>query len=292
MASPSSSPMLPPELEREIFERCALSWPTSVPKLMLVTKCVKEWVEPLLYRIIALAQYGPVTGIPCFTDDVISTAIRQKPPTFFHGAVRHLMLITHDASDVDYETVLSVCGGLEDLWFLNLDNVEDAWIPLIECLPLRRLCAPSGLCSMLSPASGVFSRLTHLYLRDQIQDAELSVAALIALPTLSHLALDDHTFVHQCHKILELPRPISVLIFMRYYPADWEGQEVVARLAQDMRFVLMNLRNFAKDWQLGAQFGNDYWSAAETFIAKRRSREIDPATYFMIHDPDEDNTEA
>ncbi|KAF7369482.1 hypothetical protein MVEN_00277900 [Mycena venus] len=107
--------MLPLELERDIFELCALSWPISIPKLMLVARCVKEWVEPLLYRIIALGPYGTVTGNPCFTDNIISSAIHQKPPTFFHSAVRHLMLIAHGTSDVDYEMVLSFYGDLEDL---------------------------------------------------------------------------------------------------------------------------------------------------------------------------------
>jgi hypothetical protein len=39
----NGSPILPPELEREIFEICAISRPASIPNLMLVAQRVKEW---------------------------------------------------------------------------------------------------------------------------------------------------------------------------------------------------------------------------------------------------------
>jgi hypothetical protein len=39
----SSAPMLPLELEREIFEICAYLRPVSIPRLMLVACRVKEW---------------------------------------------------------------------------------------------------------------------------------------------------------------------------------------------------------------------------------------------------------
>jgi hypothetical protein len=42
--------MLPLELEREIFEIYALSWPKLIPKLMLVAKCVKEWYGTIFGR--------------------------------------------------------------------------------------------------------------------------------------------------------------------------------------------------------------------------------------------------
>lgn len=50
MSSASASPMLPLELEREIFEIYALSWPKLVPKLMLVAKCVQEWYGTIFGR--------------------------------------------------------------------------------------------------------------------------------------------------------------------------------------------------------------------------------------------------
>ncbi|KAJ7834361.1 hypothetical protein B0H14DRAFT_2590943 [Mycena olivaceomarginata] len=48
----------------------------------------------------------------------------------------------------------------------------------------------------------------------------------------------------------------------------------VLRLTQDLQFVVM-------DWIRGATLGRDHWSRAEQFIAKRRSREIDPLEYYI-----------
>jgi hypothetical protein len=229
-------------------------------------------VEPLLYRIVSIDVF-PIAGLPWVTVNIMHAVIHQKPPTFFHGAVRHLML---HHSDV-YEMILSSCSGMEDLCLTKSSVVEHAWIPLIERLPLRRLCAYFNLFSMLSPANRVFSRLTHLCLMGKIKDTKSTVKALIALPKLTHLSLDGHTFAHKCHEIPELPRSISVVILFRDSPAEWEVAEVVTLLAQDVRFVLMNMPNLLKDWQLGATGGKDYWSAAESFVAKRRTREIDRA---------------
>ncbi|KAJ7121829.1 hypothetical protein C8R43DRAFT_1136349 [Mycena crocata] len=56
-------PVLPVELEREIFEIAAHSRPRSVPTLVLVASRVKVWVEPFLYRTIFLDAYTqPVEG--------------------------------------------------------------------------------------------------------------------------------------------------------------------------------------------------------------------------------------
>jgi hypothetical protein len=43
MALVPSSPLFPLDLERDIFEICALSGLVSIPKLMLVAQRVKVW---------------------------------------------------------------------------------------------------------------------------------------------------------------------------------------------------------------------------------------------------------
>ncbi|KAJ7883939.1 hypothetical protein B0H14DRAFT_3857247 [Mycena olivaceomarginata] len=52
------------ELERYILELAASSRPVSIPKLMLVSWHVKEWVEPLLYHTLAISDYQkkPIDG--------------------------------------------------------------------------------------------------------------------------------------------------------------------------------------------------------------------------------------
>ncbi|KAJ7887662.1 hypothetical protein B0H14DRAFT_3430691 [Mycena olivaceomarginata] len=96
----SSSPMLPAELEREVFEICSLSRPVSIPTLMLIAKRVKEWIEPLLYRV--------------------------KPPKFFHDTARHLLLFGARAH-----------RGAEDL---SLFGSFHALIPVTQSLTLQAHC--------------------------------------------------------------------------------------------------------------------------------------------------------
>jgi hypothetical protein len=100
-----------------------------------------------------------------------------------------------ELSDVDYEVILSLCGGLEDLWIFHLDNVMDNCIPLIKCLSLRHLCVSSDQFSVLSSGSRVFSCWTHLSLGNKIEDIESTVVALITLPKLTHLSLDNYTLI-------------------------------------------------------------------------------------------------
>jgi hypothetical protein len=51
MSSGLSSPILPPELERQNSEFCALSLPVFIPTLMLVAKRVTEWYALSLPKI-------------------------------------------------------------------------------------------------------------------------------------------------------------------------------------------------------------------------------------------------
>ncbi|KAJ6462868.1 hypothetical protein C8R45DRAFT_1220394 [Mycena sanguinolenta] len=86
-----------------------------VELLMLVSKHVKEWLEPFF-----IAQFTADFSLVPY--DIVSAVIRRKPPAFFHNA--------------ELQSILSVCTGMEDLW---IDDMDNALIPLIQSLPLKRL---------------------------------------------------------------------------------------------------------------------------------------------------------
>ncbi|KAK7033744.1 hypothetical protein R3P38DRAFT_2914725 [Favolaschia claudopus] len=50
-------PVLPPELEREIFETAAHLDRSDIPTLLLVYRRVHEWIEHLLYRSITIVAH-------------------------------------------------------------------------------------------------------------------------------------------------------------------------------------------------------------------------------------------
>ncbi|KAJ7858675.1 hypothetical protein B0H14DRAFT_3447137 [Mycena olivaceomarginata] len=270
----SGSPTLPGELEREIFELCALSRPVCIPKLMLVAQRVKEWVEPLLYRAIILGHPTQITGLPSFTD--MSSVIRRlEPPVSFSSAVRHLILFP----PLDVKAMLVLCTNVESLWLFEIDA---PLIPLVRALPLKRLT--TDLYWSL-PSPNIFPHLTHLHLGGYpIKDDVRSICAfLMALPQLTHLAFDDDFLVPVARKMLELSRAIHVLVFFSEpfsYPRVWDPEAASGQPAWDVRFVLMPRRNMVEDWCAGVQRGTDCWSDAETFVAvKRRLPELDALHY-------------
>ncbi|KAF7352346.1 hypothetical protein MVEN_01198300 [Mycena venus] len=127
----SCPPTLPPELEREIFERCALSRPVSIPKLVLVAQRAKHWVEPLLYRTMAVGNdYRPIDGFLVYPADAMASVFGTKSPGFFDG-VCNLMLSEYTAPDILTTRILAACTGLENLW---INYVADERIPLLELL--------------------------------------------------------------------------------------------------------------------------------------------------------------
>ncbi|KAF8211007.1 hypothetical protein K438DRAFT_1959209 [Mycena galopus ATCC 62051] len=281
MTSPESPPAFPPELEREVFEICAVSRPVTIPKLMLVARRVKEWVEPLLYRIICLGRRPP-TGFPEYLIENIMLAIRAKPPGFFEAAVRCLMV--DDFQDPDeIDQILDVCTGVQRLFIYD---APDSWLDRIVSFPLERLhlnyCDSLQFMRVLAPEHTLCRRLTHLEITGGMDDTHAVCDALIALPHLSHLAFSDRPFVHSCPQLLESCKRLRALVCQALDAEEIQMHRAV--LERDVRFVQFSWyfrrRNGRTvDWHIGAQGGVDSWTQIECFIAKRRSREIDPLQY-------------
>ncbi|KAJ7177119.1 hypothetical protein C8R46DRAFT_48571 [Mycena filopes] len=172
-AGSAGPPVLPNDLQREILEIIsALSQPKSIAKLMRTSVAVKEWVEPLLYRTIAveLSPLMPVqTDIPVFTWSTLVSVIRSKPAAFFHHAVRHLAVHMTDGRMADIQLVLSVCTNLHRLALFPayyMQSIDEK--SLIAPLPLTHLSTPliDKVIDHLGPTHVAFTRLTHLELRN------------------------------------------------------------------------------------------------------------------------------
>ncbi|KAJ7834224.1 hypothetical protein B0H14DRAFT_3709610 [Mycena olivaceomarginata] len=190
----SSSPMLPAELEREIFEICSLSRPVtgretvSIPTLMLIAKRVKEW------SVKASPWDTPAQSPPSLMTACPDSSVRS-PPKFFHDTARYLLLFGARAH-----------RGAEDL---SLFGSFHALIPVTQSLTLRRLQA--HCVSMPPPTLRMSLQLTHLYLCGHPKDPGATCTALATLPSLTHLAVDNLALVS--HKILELSPSIRVMVF-------------------------------------------------------------------------------
>ncbi|KAJ6550966.1 hypothetical protein DFH09DRAFT_1168002 [Mycena vulgaris] len=277
---PMSVPTLPPELERAIFEICALSRPLSIPTLMLVAWRVKLWVEPFLYRIFLSSGVELIQGLPRFDDETLIPLLPSKPTSFFKDSVRHLLMCgTEEHLE---NSILSACSKVENLWIVSDADRTGNLYHLIRNLPLKRLhCSIADLFSSTQPdfTLPLFSKITHLELIDYPAVVDLKMWSGIAfIPNLTHLSFNSRNFIPLSLGLLDTCKALRVLVFLT--PTLRSGETVAnhqdgEKLVRDTRFVVMRCREYAKDWQTGAHIGLDHWTRAEDFIAKRRSGEID-----------------
>ncbi|KAJ7679491.1 hypothetical protein DFH06DRAFT_1166733 [Mycena polygramma] len=275
---PVLNPSLPPELERYIFEICALSRPVGIPTLMLVAWRVKNWVEPLLYRSITVGYTKSLKGYPIFTWDTLRAALRSKPTSFFEANVRHLNIfqsLAHPETVGYAEELLSVCTGVENLAISSqvlkkYDMIER----VAPSMSLRHLYTkPAPLFRTFPSTHPLFSRITHLEVKANGGEEDIICARLPLLPRLTHLAFGDARFVPQYRTLLPACKTLRVLVtFWGFPPSE---RMFFVTLARDLRVVFMRRSLHLKDWQMGIHAGVDFWSRAEDWIARRRSGEID-----------------
>ncbi|KAJ7176984.1 hypothetical protein C8R46DRAFT_1077941 [Mycena filopes] len=285
MSQDSVTPILPPELERHIFEVCASSQLSVIPGLMLVAWRVKDWLEPLLYRTIIVCQIPRDRyHYPCFTPEAVANLLLRKPADFLRDSVRNLML---DGTGQDVaESILAVCTRVENLWAPRGSQV----LRPTSLFPFKHLYTNSWALfpPTVSPQDPLFAQLTHLEMTELIFNLHRSVemvSTLVLLPQLTHLAFNDEDVIPSCPRLLEECASLSVLVSLNgsQLYAGSLFQEYEERLSKDVRFVLVHSWWF-EDWQLGVHSGLDYWGRAEDFIAKRRSGEIPATQYELIED--------
>ncbi|KAJ6482767.1 hypothetical protein C8R45DRAFT_307516 [Mycena sanguinolenta] len=295
----TESPTLPPELEQTIFELTALSFPRSIPRLMLVAWRVKSWVEPLLYRTITVDPYTLYGGkketcpfpIPSGT---LLSLIHSKPSTFFRSAVRHLYLAHSVAAEED--SILAACTGIENLWLAAQTSLIVLDIRFDR--PLKRLhgalkCIFESY-SKINFTHSVLASLTHLDIFD-FPPAGVDMAvwgAITSLPHLTHLAFNDTEYLPMCGALFPGWERLRVLVILFFRNDGNLNAELFAKfslpkLAEEPRIVLMALFNNLDDWICGAHRGcGDYWSRAEAHIANRKSGRIGVRECYVPNEDD------
>ncbi|KAJ7699102.1 hypothetical protein B0H16DRAFT_786499 [Mycena metata] len=275
----------PPDLERLIFEVTALSRPVWIPTLMLVAWRVKNWVEPLLYRIVfirpQIRTLGPY-GFPPLTTELLLRTIANKGPQFLSNAVQNINFDTFVLEITDLAIILDACTGLRNL-VLNIAPGPC----LLAIGSLNHLCrleiVANAILLIEDDVRPVFPCLTHLELMSSVDDetgvSDLELpktyAALRRLPQLTHLALGmlpTQLVVETIQQVdAQTPLRLESIVFLverslanAPFPED------------DPRFVCVIYDiAYRLDWLRGADTGDDYWKAADCFIAAKRAGAID-----------------
>ncbi|KAK7050672.1 hypothetical protein R3P38DRAFT_3256603 [Favolaschia claudopus] len=280
-------PAFSPEIEREIFETCALLRPISIPNLMLVAWRVKEWMEPLLYRTIAVEYAAALEPYPIFTWEALLSAVRTKPTTFFARAVRNLSILGRPLSDEPQEIadkaseLVPLCTGIQNLDMYRVPFHNH--IAVLGNLRPTRLAMESAYISSIIDAGipathPFFSRVTHLQLgSDEGMDLEDLAAQLPSLPCLTHISGEDLSDT-EVSRMLAVCVGLQVFVNIFMVVSDDDINSI-----HDRRYVKLRCGVPLFEWQLGVHTGKDYWSRAEEIIASRLDEELDPDT-FRVYD--------
>ncbi|KAJ7616529.1 hypothetical protein FB45DRAFT_1063957 [Roridomyces roridus] len=267
MSAAGSVAMLPPELERQVFELAAYTQPHCIPRLMRVAWRVKEWVEPLLYRVILLS--GHPRGLRRsrtypHEDDEGFTRTLSISPEILRTCVRHLCV--NDSPRL-VDQLLASCTSVTDYWGFSPCAANLGSLP-----QLTRLSTQLALVFLPHPIDfthSLFSRITHLQVFDPLIPRDLAIwCGLGSLPQLTHLAFSHGGYVNVFPELLRTP-----LV-----------PQVPEALARQPRFVCMWCVEYVRDWHTSALGGGDFWERAEELVRKRRSGEVDPMQFYILED--------
>ncbi|PPQ97218.1 hypothetical protein CVT26_000743 [Gymnopilus dilepis] len=270
-ATASVEPVLPPELERKIFEFGALEHCGSAPTFALVAKRVKDWVEPILYSTIVVSSVADYLKPPLIHRE---RSKYLKAP-HFEKATRYAqnVLLHHYDERLLFEVIRN-CHKVENLALWGLGTRSYAhYARIITILPLKILSVDVG--RLLRTEDGLFRfcaasfmNLTHLdiiNLHDcrNIEDWE----EISQLPRLTHLALDfpDAEFIKM---VLEDCKVLHILVL--FLAQDEEAYQGLDEIRSDVRVIkLSGLLSSTDIWIRGASGGEDFWDKAEVIYSRR-----------------------
>ncbi|KAJ6543217.1 hypothetical protein DFH09DRAFT_1173701, partial [Mycena vulgaris] len=218
----ASPPILPLDLERQIFEVSALSRPAFILNLMLVAWRVNHWVEPPLYRTVIIG-YEPIPDFPRFKADTFAEIGRTKSPktpAFLRNSTRNLMLCGNSRAQT--QTYLALFPQIENLWISTSGPGLEPSTSALEIPRLKHLhCELDDLneCIPFSSFSHpLFINVTHLVLFNgfAFRGATLDWMGLVELKCLTHLAFNGRAIIPVCVGLLAALRSLCALLVLRW----------------------------------------------------------------------------
>ncbi|KAJ6454201.1 hypothetical protein C8R45DRAFT_1222953 [Mycena sanguinolenta] len=270
----------PLELEREIFEATAMLFPAFIPKLLLVCHRVHVWIEPLLYRVLVIS--------PDSLHSTLLNSVESKAP-LLQTAVRHLLIQGYHPA-AKYRALVTACLSVVNL---SIDGeIDVAILKGLDKMRLRTLAFTIPEMFFTPDFDGfahpLFMSITHLDLYHGSETEEHQFdwetwSGLASIPGLTHLALSHRIASGILSRVVVECRHLTVAIVAIY---SWE-QELAAPFAGNLGFadarvvVLVPGEPYNVEWEVGARGGDDYWARAETFVNRKRAREIESNCYLL-----------
>ncbi|KAJ7718446.1 hypothetical protein B0H16DRAFT_1475584 [Mycena metata] len=284
---PSQDPRLPPELERLTFEMAA-STLGSIFYLILVASRVKEWVEPLLYRVIASGNHAP--GRPIAPLAAVVATFGSKPFAFWSTNVKSFFLYHDPATDHLNDDallrIIAACTGLVRLRAHYARPHRPNFRPLSvlgNFHALRYLTTEIttlfGDATTIDFTHPVFRNLTHLELIDALSSFDTAhqiCTGLTDIPNLTHIAFMTEMLGKALQPLLHLFTHLRAIVAL-----GTRDEDLFTELTTEDRFVWIGQHDFANDWLSGADTGEDHWTLADEFIAARRAGKVDRSRFYI-----------
>ncbi|KDR75630.1 hypothetical protein GALMADRAFT_140256 [Galerina marginata CBS 339.88] len=282
----SSSPHLPQDLERLVFEMVALEAGSdikSIAKLLPVAKRVCEWIRPILYNVFLLFKTPRFpAGFPNFVEapDLLDDVGRFA---------KHLFIRT----PTDFETVnrlLSSCPNVQNIaiWCGSSQYAMNFFLPALCCLPLKRLSSYINHPGLENFNPKMFSNLTHLDIVSYDGIWKESIMQLLAnFPKLTHLALPSTIDMDTVGITLRNSLHLRIVILIAEEYGKYSDEEEFTEV-DDQRLILMisdDYYDLERNWENGARGGVDFWIDGERFSIARRAKFLLDASQRWIHIP-------
>ncbi|KAJ7863169.1 hypothetical protein B0H13DRAFT_1095684 [Mycena leptocephala] len=262
------TPILPPEIEREIFEITA-QFPGNAVNLVLVARRTQIWIERLIYETVTLSDQK-------ICDKFLRT-LDTRPAQFFTDNVKSLC-VPGDIELIDAERVLKACQGLINLAI---------WLPLQDAplFPLVGSLRPTRLSINVHALYGshcepdfehpFFSNVTHLELVDWLDWATYLHVNYLS-PHLTHLALDFDLYTEgSAERLRDILASCGSLIVCIALVSDDEimidtSDQLLAAGIHDPRLVTLSESDVLENWEASLR-GTDasMWSFAEGIVAAK-----------------------
>ncbi|KAJ7132668.1 hypothetical protein C8R46DRAFT_1235621 [Mycena filopes] len=269
-------PLLPPDLEREIFETTVRMHPQTTTILLRVARRVLIWTEPRLYKVIRTDSVAVKTN----RSGGAALALLNKSPDFCRRAVRHLALLSFPGPPEAPRTLLELCSGVTDLAFGGGFHPDASFVPILAEMRLQRLavCIADLGCDLTHP---LFASITHLVIFDNSEKHLRSLAAQIpTLSALTHLAV----FFDKPRNIIlpVLPAcPVLELFLVLYSDVEYgylKKHPSHIGPCRDHRLLIgaYNSQNFWANWEASAKgLQDDHYALADALLTRKRRGEID-----------------
>ncbi|KAJ7060142.1 hypothetical protein C8F01DRAFT_1370315 [Mycena amicta] len=264
----STAPILPPELEHDIFELAGWNDLDTSLVLLLVARRVYVWIEPLLYRVLLVSTENDLPRLEALIDPNADSARADR----LRIAVRHLALSTR-MERATLTLTLRRLSSITDLALWTGDTYPELLADMQSLTQLTRLSV--NLFALLGGAKGFtlptaeqfspLGRITHLDVFGSTPNELIPVFGMF--PALTHLALTDNYLPELIESVLALCSETSTLRLVVVvwthgaHPDDFVPAGI--RRIRHPRFCTFSCSHFEEDWKDGAWGGMDFWRQAE-----------------------------